>query len=50
MSNELPEWFLEQQVQERAYFLWLEAGCPNDNDIHFWLQAEKEIRSQYECH
>ena len=29
-------------IQEMAYFKWLEAGCPDDGTLKFWLDAEKE--------
>jgi hypothetical protein len=30
-------------VARAAYFLWLQAGCPNGRDLEFWLRAEQEI-------
>jgi hypothetical protein len=33
----------EQNIRERAYFKWLEAGCPDGNDNEFWLSAEREL-------
>ena len=36
----------ERLVRERAYFLWEDAGCPDDRDIEFWLQAEREFHQQ----
>ena len=29
-------------IQTRAYFLWLQAGCPHGQDQYFWFQAERE--------
>lgn len=34
---------LEQHIRERAYFMWLEAGCPDGRDDEFWLSAEREL-------
>jgi len=34
---------LEQDVRVRSYFLWQRAGCPQGNDITFWLRAEAEL-------
>lgn len=34
-----------RNVEERAYFLWLESGKPEGRDKEFWLQAEKEMNS-----
>src|SRR4051794_38718777 len=30
----------ERRIRERAYFLWLEAGCPNGRSIEFWNRAQ----------
>ncbi|MDO9712693.1 DUF2934 domain-containing protein [Paracraurococcus lichenis] len=30
----------ERRIRERAYFLWLEAGCPDGKDIEFWTRAQ----------
>ena len=30
-------------IEERAYFLWLEAGCPEGQENLHWLQAEAEV-------
>lgn len=34
--------FLQDQVRTIAYLNWLQAGCPKDRDLNFWLLAEKE--------
>ena len=34
--------WLPAYIQTRAYFLWLEAGCPHGCDQSFWFQAEQE--------
>ena len=33
---------MHKAIQERAYFLWLEAGCPEGQHLLHWLQAEAE--------
>lgn len=33
----------EQDIRERAYFKWLEAGCPDRRDQELWLSAEREL-------
>lgn len=33
-----------QEIQEKAYFLWKEAGCPEGSGVEFWLKAEKQIK------
>ncbi len=29
----------EQRVRERAYFLWLDEGCPNGRALEHWMLA-----------
>jgi hypothetical protein len=33
---------LEQRVSRRAYFLWLEAGCPDGRAEEFWVAAANQ--------
>ena len=43
------------QMEEIAYYKWLDAGCPNTNPLVFWCEAELEwieyfyIPDRYEC-
>jgi len=30
-------------IQKRAYEIWQGEGCPSDQDLIHWLQAEDEI-------
>lgn len=32
-----------EQVAERAYFRWLERGCPPGSAEYDWLEAEREL-------
>jgi phage protein D len=32
-----------EQVAQRAYFLWLERGCPQGLDEQNWVDAEREL-------
>lgn len=34
---------IESEIRIEAYFLWLNAGCPPDRQIEFWLEAERKI-------
>lgn len=36
-------------VEERAYFKWLDAGCPHDeaSRLRFWTEAEREYNEGY---
>ena len=33
----------EQQIQQRAYELFLERGCEHGRDVEDWLEAEREL-------
>jgi hypothetical protein len=39
---------LEQQIRERAFHLWEQAGHPHDRADDHWLMAEREIRATAE--
>ena len=32
-----------EMVEERAYMIWREAGCPEGSSLQHWLQAEQEL-------
>jgi hypothetical protein len=32
-----------EQVAQRAYYLWLERGCPQGMDEQNWIDAEREL-------
>jgi hypothetical protein len=32
-----------EEVERRAYVLWVEAGCPQGRDVELWLAAETEL-------
>jgi hypothetical protein len=34
---------LDQTIRERAYHLWIEAGCPEGNSDAYWLDAQREL-------
>jgi hypothetical protein len=34
---------LEEQIQTRAYTIWLAGGCRHGNDLGDWLQAERDV-------
>ena len=36
-----------KQVQGMAYFKWQAAGCPEDDALTFWLEAELEWIEYY---
>ncbi len=31
------------EIKRLSYIKWIAAGCPEDRDAEFWLEAEKEI-------
>jgi hypothetical protein len=32
-----------EQIAQRAYFIWLERGCPHGTDEQNWADAEREL-------
>ena len=34
---------LDQAIRERAYHLWIAAGCPEGNSDAYWLDAQREL-------
>jgi hypothetical protein len=34
---------LDQAIRERAYHLWIAAGCPEGNSDDYWLDAQREL-------
>ena len=36
-----------EQVQKLAYRKWQESGCPEDDELTFWLEAEREWIEYY---
>jgi hypothetical protein len=34
---------LRARIEARAYHLWLADGGRHGNDLHYWLQAEREV-------
>jgi hypothetical protein len=39
-----------EQISERAKAIWQQRGCPADKDMDNWLEAEKELKSEYAIH
>jgi hypothetical protein len=33
----------DQAIRERAYHLWIAAGCPEGNSDAHWLDAQREL-------
>jgi hypothetical protein len=33
----------EEEIREKAYTLWEEAGRPDGDGIEFWVRAEQEL-------
>jgi len=36
----------DDAIRVRAYTLWLEAGCPTDADLDWWLEAERQVEAE----
>lgn len=34
---------LRSRIEERAYMLWRDDGCPAGHDVDYWLRAEQEL-------
>ena len=39
----------EKAIQEAAYFIWQNAGCPMGQDEYFWSMAVEQINSSKSC-
>ena len=46
LSEELLE-AAKNKVQELAYRKWQESGCPENDELSFWLEAEREWIQYY---
>jgi len=42
MSTEIIQ---NNEVTNRAYFLWEQAGRPHGRDLEFWIQAEAKVHA-----
>ena len=42
-AEPLPEIALPEQIEKRAYHLWLTSGGRHGDDLCHWLQAEAEV-------
>ncbi len=36
----------EENIRERAYLKWLDAGSPDGDGFWFWLRAEEEYKEE----
>lgn len=36
-----------EQVAERARSIWIERGSPGGRDLEHWLDAERQLRSEF---
>jgi hypothetical protein len=35
----------EERIRERAYFLWIERGCPQGEDLEHWFMAKQQLQT-----
>lgn len=42
--------YTEDDVRERAYLLWIEAGSPDGRDVEFWFIAQRELAEKHNLH
>jgi hypothetical protein len=36
----------QEEIQTRAFEIYVSEGCKESNDLEYWLRAEKELRGQ----
>lgn len=36
----------QEEIQTRAFEIYVSEGCKENNDLEYWLRAEKELRTQ----
>ena len=48
MSQSKVELLSKEQIERRAYELYLESGCVDGRDVENWLTAEEELRKRCE--
>ena len=36
-----------EEIELRAYQIYIERGCPDGHDVDDWLQAENELSEKY---
>ncbi len=39
-----PKKITDDEIRALAYAKWSAAGCPSGDGMHFWLEAEQELR------
>jgi Protein of unknown function (DUF2934) len=44
---ELPPVPMHEEIQQRAYEIYVERGGIQGRDVEDWLQAERELRAKY---
>ena len=42
-----PRELAEAEIQQAAYFLWLEQGCPGNHELDHWLTAQEQFRQRH---
>ena len=48
MSQSKVELLPKEQIERRAYELYLQSGCIDGRDLENWHAAEEELRKEYE--
>ncbi len=39
--------FVRQPIAELAYLNWQHDGCPPGRDVHYWLEAEGQLKATW---
>lgn len=48
-TNESLQIVSEEDIRQKAYLLWEEAGRPESDGVEFWLRAETELLGSPSC-
>ena len=36
----------QEDIEKAAYYHWLNRGCPNDDSLTDWVEAERELSAE----
>lgn len=39
--------FSRDEIAHLAYLSWKREGCPSGRDIHYWLEAERQLKGAW---
>ena len=47
MRHSKCDFLAKEQIEQRAYELYLQGGCKDGTDVENWLTAEKELTKEF---